>query len=517
MLKVYACVTDQHDLRLVALAAVICVVSAYTALGLLLRARGRTGTAHHGWLAAAVTVTGFGVWATHFVAMLAFQPGVPIGYDFGQTMLSIAIAMVVTWVGFAVALRLSAPIVGGIVVGGGIGAMHFAGMEAVSIAAHIEWDVTLAMIALLIGVVFGAAALSVALAGAPRRARVVAATVLLTLAISGLHFTAMAAVSFQPDPFLAVPEEFTAPQWLSAAIAMAMALIVALGALGDAADRRLRQRAAEAERMRTHILALEQTQRRLEATTTDLHKALEEAAAASQAKSQFLATMSHELRTPLNAVIGFAEILATGKFGPIGDRYQDYADSICHSAQHLLGLINDILDFSKIDAGRVDLDEEELDLNVVAAEAIAMVETQAAHAGVTVDPGFAAEPPHVRADQRRVRQVVLNLLSNAIKFTPRGGRVRVSTADAPPGPSLTVADTGIGIATGDIARAFEPFGQIDNRLARKYDGAGLGLPLSRRLMEMHGGTLEMQSLVGVGTSVTATFPAARRIGYRKAG
>jgi signal transduction histidine kinase len=204
-------------------------------------------------------------------------------------------------------------------------------------------------------------------------------------------------------------------------------------------------------------------------------------------------------------------------FGPLGDaRYRDYARTIRHSGTHLLDLINDVLDFSKIEAGRLELADDMIDVNAAIDEALRMVENQAASGKVNLAARIDGELPLVTADARRVRQVLLNLLSNAVKFTPPAGEVVVSASADPGGLAIAVADTGIGMAPDDIPKALERFGQIDTRLARKYEGTGLGLPLSLRLMELHGGTLAIDSALGRGTTVTVTFPATRVVVERAA-
>src|SRR6266851_2567288 len=507
MLRVYGCIVEQHDLRLVVLAGLICLLACSTALSLLTRARQAEAARGLAWLSAAACVFGAGIWATHFVAMLAFRPGFAMGYGIGLTLLSIAAAMTLSWLGFAAALRLGSPLLGGALLGVAIGTMHYIGMIAMEVPADLHWQSDLVSLSLAIGIVAGAAALATMWRGSALRHRI-AAALLLTVPICGLHFTAMAAVALEPNPLIAVSDEVMAPEWLAVAIAAVTVLIIALGLLGSIVDQHLASRAtAEAERLRHHIAELEATKRVLEATTTDLKIALDTAATASQAKSQFLATMSHELRTPLNAIIGFSELLATEAFGPLGDpHYPDYAQNIHASGHHLLDLINDILDFSKLDAGRLELNEETIEVHRVIDGALRMIGSEASRAGVVLEASLADRSPLLRADERRVRQVLLNLLSNAVKFTPRDGKIRVTTIGGDGELGIAIADTGIGIAAEDIPRALERFGQVDSSLSRKYEGTGLGLPLSKRLMELHGGRLELESVVGVGTIVTAIFP-----------
>jgi signal transduction histidine kinase len=511
MLRVYGCITDEHDLRLVVLAAAICLLSSYTALSVFSRAGATEKRRRWGWLAATPIVFGAGVWATHFVAMLAFEPGFTVGYDLSYTVFSIVVAVAVSALGFALALqrRWAVP-VGGAIVGSAISAMHYTGVHELRVPAVPTWDFALVFVSLGIGVVFGALAFRVHSRGTSFRYRMGGAA-LLTLAICGMHFTGMAALSFHLDPLADVSGGVLAPEFLAIGIVAVTILIVALGLLCSIFDQHLAQRALnETKRLRRHIAELERTKADLETTTTHLQTALEAAAAASQSKSAFLATMSHELRTPLNAVIGFSEMIATQPYGPLGDdRYRDYAATINESGMHLLSLINDVLDFSKIDAGRLDLDDETIDVAEAIGRPLRMIRGQAAERGVLLLSELDEDLPMLRADSRRVRQVLLNLLSNAVKFTPVGGQVRIAACRRGAALAISVADTGIGIAPEDIPKAFERFGQIDNGLNRNFEGTGLGLPLSRRLMEMHDGALELTSVVGAGTIVTMVFPVSR--------
>src|SRR5271163_1426401 len=259
-----------------------------------------------------------------------------------------------------------------------------------------------------------------------------------------------------------------------------------------------------------HISEVERRKRELEVTSAELAVALRDAAAASEAKSQFLATMSHELRTPLNAIIGFSEVLDTQTFGPMGDtRYLEYAHAIRGSGTHLLSLINDVLEFSRASAGKLVLCEEEFAPEEVLDEALQNVVQQAKAGNVCLANDATFDDARLRGDRRRVRQVLINLLANAVKFTEDGGRVTIQANRHTNGLAIAVSDTGIGIAEEDIPKALECFGQVDGLLARKYDGAGLGLPLAKQLMELHGGLLTIKSTVDVGTIVTVTFPAER--------
>ena len=236
----------------------------------------------------------------------------------------------------------------------------------------------------------------------------------------------------------------------------------------------------------------------------------EAAREANQAKSDFLANMSHELRTPLNAIIGFSELITGKMFGPISARYVEYAQDIHASGSHLLSIVSDVLDLSKIEAGQRSLSDSVVDLYEAAESSLRLVRGRAENGRIRLVNGVPRDLPHVHADERAVRQILLNLLSNGVKFTPEGGRVAV-TAEARSDGSLTVCvdDTGIGISPENIPRALAPFSQVDNSLTRRHAGTGLGLPLVKSLIELHRGTLELVSEEGKGTLATIMFPADR--------
>jgi PAS domain S-box-containing protein len=244
---------------------------------------------------------------------------------------------------------------------------------------------------------------------------------------------------------------------------------------------------------------------------TELRSAKMAAEVANRAKSSFLANMSHELRTPLNAIIGFSEVIKDDVFGVDHERYRDYADDIFQSGGHLLKLINDILDISKIDAGKFQLHEEACDLSEAVSAALRFVRDSAVGGGVTLDDQVSSALPLLRADLRSVTQIVTNLVANAVKFTEPGGRVEIAATIADGCLSISVADTGIGMEPSDIPLALTAFEQIDSVWARRYEGTGLGLPLTKALLKLHGGSLEIETQLGQGTTVTARFPTERTI------
>ena len=257
------------------------------------------------------------------------------------------------------------------------------------------------------------------------------------------------------------------------------------------------------------ITARDVTQRR---EAEDARKlALEEASSASRAKSEFLAAVSHELRTPLNAVIGFSEMIRDEMLGPLGnEQYSSYAADIHRSGSHLLEIINDILDISRIEAGNLTLNEEKISLEEVISGTMRIVNGRPEAAKRRLSVELPAGLPHVLADERAIKQVLINLMTNAMKFTADGGRVVVSANEMPNGGlELRVADDGIGIPDDVIDRITEPFYQVDSSLSRRFEGTGLGLPLVKSLMELHGGTLWFESRVNNGTTVICRFPPER--------
>ncbi|MFZ5791716.1 MAG: ATP-binding protein [Pseudomonadota bacterium] len=244
-----------------------------------------------------------------------------------------------------------------------------------------------------------------------------------------------------------------------------------------------------------------------------LHAAKERAEQLSRSKSEFLALISHELRTPLNAIIGFAELMRKEVRGPLGDpAYRDYATDIQVSGQQLLSLINDILDLSRIEAGKFELREERIGLGRVAEACIGLLRPQLEQKKLSIGIDGLAGLGRVQADERLMRQMLLNLLSNAIKFTPERGRIAIGGGPAADGGvEIAVSDTGIGMSAEEQRLALEPFVQVDSSLARRFEGSGLGLPITKRFIELHGGRLAIESRKGEGTTVTLWFPPGRRL------
>ncbi len=272
-----------------------------------------------------------------------------------------------------------------------------------------------------------------------------------------------------------------------------------------------RQLRSKVENLERTSAAYERRGAELADGADELREARDQAENANRSKSEFLALMSHELRTPLNAVIGFSEMIKAETFGPVGSsKYRDYATDIHASGCHLLQVINDILDLSKVEAGAEELVEEAVGASSLVKAAMTLVQGRASRSGVTLDIDLPDDPVTLLADERKLKQVLINLLSNAVKYTEAGGtcalKLRADTVD---GLVFTISDTGIGIAANDIPQVLSQFGQVQNRLNRKLTGSGLGLPLTTALVKLHGGTISIESVVGLGTTVTVTLPPQR--------
>ena len=282
----------------------------------------------------------------------------------------------------------------------------------------------------------------------------------------------------------------------------------------------VRQRTAELEAANEGLLSLN---RELERQRTVAEHARSEAEAANRAKSEFLSGMSHELRTPLTAVIGFGEVLRDQHFGPLGEKQMEYVGNIIDSGRHLLEIINDILDLAKVESGSESLDQRRFSLNGFLTSCLSLVGERARRNGIGLNLEM-ADDAMIEADPRKLKQVMINLLGNALKFTPEGGAITVivevrrdavifmePSAGAAREVVIMVRDNGIGIRPVDIPHLFEKFTQFENSLSRKHEGTGLGLALVKRLVELHGGTIRVQSKVGFGSTFSVTLPVCQSL------
>lgn len=621
-----------YDPLLVLASIAVAIFSSYAAFRVAERISGtRILYIKLAWITAGSLVLGGGVWAMHFIGMLALNLPCGISYDPLVTVLSmgpgiLGAAVALTLIGQK-QISLTQLFVGGVMMGLGVGTMHYAGMAALRMDAFMRYDPNIFSLSILIAIIL--ATLSIGIKFAIQRSgkrpshisEAVQATV-MGLSVSGMHYTGMLAVNFFPGDELSGSGITLHPMAMGIAISLVMIVLVfmtlAAAFFGRYLDtfanlreeiqirrkaetqiRKLSQaveqspttimitgtdglieyvnprfyevtgysveeiiganpRILKSGKMQkpeygelwntiksggtwrgemlnkkkdgtlywdltsispirnsdgeiTNFIAIKEDVTERKDTEKSLLRSKEEAEYANSAKSHFLASMSHELRTPLNAIIGFADMLLMEVKGPLGDpSYKEYVGDIKNSGVHLSKILVDILDVSKIETGNVDLDEEYVAIPNITSSCMRIIRPRAEEKGITINENIPEGLPRLYVDAVKLKQILINLLTNAIKYTQNGGTVELTVITGKDGKiAFHIIDNGIGMAAKDIPRALEPFGQLADVLTRDQEGVGLGLHLTKALVELHDGRLGIDSTLGEGTTVSVIFPAER--------
>lgn len=502
-----------HDQTLVLLSFFVAVIASYAALELAERLRGARGGAGRAWHAASAVVLGGGVWAMHAIALLASATPLERGYNLGAAALSATVVLVAAalalWIMRAGALRgrvgWAYLACAGPLLGLGLSAMLYFGIAALRVAGDVIYRPSLFSLSVAIAVAASTAILWLAFSPTRWWQRAPAA-IAMAAAFSGMHYLGVAATAVIANGTRTPPGVTLAEPIVAGWIALGAVGVVMLALIGAYHDRRREEDAAyEAVRVRKEVA---NRTAELQATADQLDAALAQAERASAAKSEFLASMSHELRTPLNSILGFSQLLMNGRtFEPLSAKQTGAVQQIEQAGRHLLLLIDDILDLSRIEAGRLPLSLEPIEAAALIEEAASMLQPTAIAANVTVHTDAAFRGVFVRADRRRLLQVLINLLSNGIKYNHQGGSVSVSCREVDGEARISVSDTGVGIPTQHLSEVFEPF----NRLGQERSaiaGNGVGLALCRRLIEAMRGVIRVDSVEGKGSTFTVTLPLA---------
>jgi PAS domain S-box-containing protein len=591
MFRVLACLTEQHNPWLL-LGAVVLYLVACTGAFLVLEMQ-RHGRRPVRWLLLAGVLAGAGAWVLHFLAMLAYDPGLPMGFNLALTLISAVIGVAGGWAAFALAATKADALrctMAGAVFALGIAGLHYIGMAGIEMAAARSWDFTLVAASFLICWPLSALAFWLS----SRRGHVaatLAAPLVLAVAVGALHFAGMGALTLTPMPG-ADPAGGLDRGFMTAMVVIGAVALTIIAFLLVHADRRMTaQRLREANRLRrladassegivihdrryvldanqqfADMLGLPLSEiigRSLETlgpagVSERMNREIEERGAASfevsvtakgeelllelqtrpfarednlwissvrdigmqrraevaeranAAKSQFVANMSHELRTPLNAIIGYAEMIEEEVVDRGDKQLAGDARKISNSARHLLSLINEILDLSKIEAGKLEVINEAVDLRALIREVTETMRPAIDANRNRLTLQIADDAALVTADSFRLKQCLLNLLSNAAKFTS-DGRLGIRARRVANGVEITVADTGIGINAQQAARRFQPFVQADDSVSRKFGGTGLGLTITKRLVELMGGTIALRSTPGRGSAFTIVLQGAEAL------
>ncbi|MBI4205172.1 MAG: response regulator [Betaproteobacteria bacterium] len=477
----------QYNYWLVLVSIFVASLASYTALDLASRITASKGPAARAWLVGGAVAMGTGIWSMHFIGMLALRLPIALGYEWLTTFLSLLIAIVVSFFALYIVSRHTLTwgrlAVSGFTMGIGIVSMHYVGMHALRLSPPITYDpwVVAASVAIAAGASTAGLWAAFKLRHESRwtqHARI-GGGVILGLAISGMHYTGMAAANFAPDAVCLSSSLMDTP-WVSGAVTVFTLLILSATLLLSLIDSRMAAKTAE--------------------MTASLNMATQE----NRAKDEFLAMLAHELRNPLAAISNAIYVLDASE--PRSSGWQFARDVIGRQTTHLNRMIDDLLDLGRVVSGKIALETCSMDLNESVQHALAS--SKASGKAAKHDLVYSGVPVHVNGDRTRIEQIVTNLVSNALTYTREGGRIEVSVMQEGTDAVLTVRDTGIGIASDVMPHVFELFFQGRQGVYRSTRGLGIGLTLVRRLVEMHGGTVEAYSAgLGKGAVFTVRLPA----------
>jgi NO-binding membrane sensor protein with MHYT domain/CheY-like chemotaxis protein len=506
--------TGHYETPLVLISILVAIVASYSALSLAGRVTEAAGRTKFAWILGGAIAMGSGIWAMHFVGMLAFRLPIPIAYNVPITLVSLVLPILASGLALWQVSRANlGPVrlgVSALIMGIGINAMHYTGMAAMQMQPGIVYDPLLFALSVLIAVV--ASALALWIAFRLRRStphvwvpRIVAAVV-MGFAIVGMHYTGMAAANFPADSVCMAARVGVHRDSLATLVVLATFCVLGLALIASVFDARLEANA--------RILAMSQA---TAAERQDLlereRNARDQAERLSALKDEFLATLSHELRTPLNAILGWAGMLQRGVKDEATLRRA--LETIERNARAQGQLIDDLLDMSRIISGTVRLDVQTVDPARIIEAALGTVHPAAAAKMIALRTDLGREagvlPLEVRADPGRLQQVLWNLLANAVKFTPSGGSVQVLLGRDGFDAVIRVIDSGIGIAPDFLPYVFDRFRQQDASISRQHGGLGLGLSIAKQLVELHGGTIAVDSAgAHTGTTFTVRLPLAHQ-------
>jgi len=497
----------RYDPTLVLVSVLVAIFASYTALSVAGRVKQAHGPASWAWTAGGALAMGSGIWAMHFIGMLAFSLPIPLGYDVPLTLLSLLLPVLVS--GMAL-WQLRAPVLNprhlassALLMGVGIAAMHYTGMAAMRMSPAIHYDPLLFALSVLIAVGSAAGALWIAFrlrqGAAGAWVAQSAAAVVMGFAIAGMHYTGMAAAAFPEGSVCRAATGLISQQNLALIVTAVIVGLLIVALLFSVLDARLQARAASLDAS----LAVAEERKALY-----LHEveARVEAERINQLKDEFLSTVSHELRTPLNAILGWSQLLAQ-KEQVSEEMLRKGLDTIERNARVQVQLIDDLLDMSRILSGKVRLDLQPVAPAEFVSAVVDSLRPTAMAKRIRLEAELDADAGPVLADTGRMQQVLWNLVSNAIKFTPAGGLVEVALWREDEHMAIRVRDNGAGIGPDFLPHVFDRFRQADTSTTRQHGGLGLGLSIVRQLVELHGGTVAVASAgEGQGATFTVHLP-----------